>query len=60
MWVRIQRFARAADDDGDGAAHAFAVGAAFAQEILAGFAGYGGEAHGKDVVTVEGDAEVGV
>lgn len=57
---RVQGLARAAHDDGDGAAHAFAVGAAAAEQVFARVARHGAEAHPQGVVAVEGDAEVGV
>ena len=60
MGFRVQRLSRAADDDGDGAAHALAVAAAFRQNVLAALARHGGQAHAQGVVAVEGDAEVGV
>ena len=56
----VEGLAGAADDDGDGAAHALAVGAAAAEQIFAGLARHGGEAQQQGVVAVEGDAEVGV
>lgn len=56
----VEGFAGAADDDGDCAAHALAVYAAFREEVVAGFARDAGEAHLEDIFAVEGDAEVGV
>ena len=58
--LRVEGFGRPADDDGDGAAHAFAVGAASRKDVFARLARHGGEAQGKGVVTVERDTEVGV
>ncbi|KFY62769.1 hypothetical protein V496_04399, partial [Pseudogymnoascus sp. VKM F-4515 (FW-2607)] len=58
--ARVEGLARAADDDGDCAAHALAVHPPLAEEILAALAAHGGEAEGEDVLAVEGDAEVGV
>ena len=60
VWEGVEALAGAADDDGDGAAHAFVVGAAAGEDVLAALAGDRGEAHGKCVVAVERDAEVGV
>jgi hypothetical protein len=59
-WLRVERFARAADDDGDGAAHPLAVAATLGENVFAAFARDGGEAHAKSVIAVERDAEVGV
>ena len=56
----IQRFPRAADDDGDGAAHTLVVGSAVGEEVLAGLARDGGEAHAEGVVAIQRDAEIGV
>lgn len=56
----VEGFPGSADDDGDGAAHAFVVGAAFGEDVLAGFAGDGSKAHGECPITVKGDAEIGV
>jgi len=56
----VKGFARAADNDGDGAAHAFAVAAAFGKDVFAAFARDRGEAHAESVVAVEGHAEIGI
>ncbi len=56
----VEALAGAADDDRDGAAHAFVVGAAAREDVFAALTRDGGEAEGEGVVTVEGDAEVGV
>ena len=56
----VEGFARAADDDGDGTAHAFAVAAAFGEDVFAAFARDGRKAHAQGVVAVKRDAEVGV
>ena len=56
----VERLARAADDDGDGAAHTLAVGPAARQEVLARLARHGGQPERERVVAVERDAEVGV
>ena len=60
MRLGVEGFPRAAHDDGDGATHAFAVGAAAVEQVFARLARHGGEAHDEGVVAVEGDAEVGV
>lgn len=56
----LERLARAANDDGDGAALAVVVLAAAAQQVANRLLGDGADAHGEDPVAVEGDAEVGV
>ena len=56
----VERLARAADDDGDGAAHALAVGAAARQQVQARLPRHGAQAQREDVVAVQRDAEVGV
>jgi len=56
----VEALAGAADDDRDGAAHAFVVGAAAREDVFAALTRDGGEAEGEGVVAVEGDAEVGV
>ena len=58
--ARLQRLARAADHDGDGAAHAGAVAAAAAQQVLAAGARHARQPHVQDVLAVQRDAEVGV
>lgn len=56
----VEALAGTADDDRDGAAHAFVVGAAVREDVFAALARDGGEAEGEGVVAIEGDAEVGV
>ncbi len=56
----IQGLPRAANDDGDGAAHTLVIGSAVGEEVLAGLAGDGGEAHAESVVAVQRNAEIGI
>ncbi|RUP49380.1 hypothetical protein BC936DRAFT_142646 [Jimgerdemannia flammicorona] len=49
----IERFRGAADDDDDGGT------GPLVENVLAGCAGDGGAAHGHEIVTVEGEVEVG-
>ncbi len=58
--LRVEGFASAPDHDGDCAAHAFVVWAALGEEVVARFPAYGCESQCEGVVTVDGDAEVGV
>ncbi|KAI4143497.1 MAG: hypothetical protein LQ341_002900 [Variospora aurantia] len=58
--LRVEGLAGAADDNGNGPAHTLAVGPAAGEDVLAGLARDRGKAHGKCVIAVEGDAEVGV
>jgi hypothetical protein len=56
----IEGFARAADNNSNGAAHSLTIAAALGEDVFAALAGDGGEAHSQGVVAVEGHAEVGV
>lgn len=56
----IERFARAAHDDGHGTAHTLTVDAALAQQVDDTFFGHRCEAESEQIVTVEGNAKVRV
>jgi hypothetical protein len=56
----IEGFARAADNNGNGAAHSLTIATALGEDVFAALAGDGGEAHSQGVIAVEGHAEVGV
>ena len=56
----VEGFAGAADDDGDGAAHAFVVEAAFGQQVLARLARHRRQAERERVLAVEGHVEIGL
>ena len=58
--IGFKGLAGAANNDSNGASHAFVVRAAFAKEVDAGFFGHGSEAHPEKVFAVKGDPEVGV
>jgi len=58
--LSFERFPSSAYDDRDGAAHAFVVGTAGVEEVVAGFAGYGGETQSEGVVAVDWDSEIRV
>lgn len=57
---RIQRFTCAANDDGDGASHAFTILPAFGKNVLARLSGNGSHTKTEGVLAVDGVSEVGV